>query len=102
MGAEDTCLTAAGDTCWTTAAAACLRNRATSADATSYQRLIPDCKEHFNSSAAPSRLSTAPISHWTTVRFCNGHPGRAARSMSQGLRVLVLPLHSLLARRTGS
>jgi hypothetical protein len=36
------------------------------------------------------RLSTAPISHWTAVRFCNGRPGGAARSMSQGLRVLVL------------
>jgi hypothetical protein len=32
----------------------------------------------------------APISHWTTVGFCNGCPGGAARSMSQGLRVLVL------------
>jgi hypothetical protein len=35
-------------------------------------------------------LSTAPVSHWTTVRFCNGRPG--ACSVSQGLRVLVLTL----------
>src|SRR5262245_2310943 len=33
-----------------------------------------------------------PISHWTTVGFCNGCPGGAARSMSQGLRVLVYVL----------
>jgi len=50
--------------------------------------LIPDCGD-TDSSAAPSAPSTAPISHWTTIRFCNGCPGRAARSMSQGLRVLV-------------
>src|SRR5215831_19833334 len=52
-------------------------------------RLIPDCGD-TDSSAAPSALSMAPISHWTTVGFCNGCPGGAARSMSQGLRVLVL------------
>src|SRR5215471_21275045 len=50
--------------------------------------LIPDCGD-TDSSAAPSALSMAPISHWTTVGFCNGCPGGAARSMSQGLRVLV-------------
>jgi hypothetical protein len=33
------------------------------------------------------RLSEAPISRWTTVRFCNGVPHGV---MSQGLRVLVL------------
>src|SRR5215471_15465931 len=49
----------------------------------------PDCGD-TDSSAAPSALSMAPISHWTTVGFCNGCPGGAARSMSQGLRVLVL------------
>src|SRR5262245_19791274 len=52
-------------------------------------RLIPDCGD-TDSSAAPSAPSATPISHWTTIRFCNGCPGRAARSMSQGLRVLVL------------
>jgi hypothetical protein len=36
------------------------------------------------------RLNMAPTSHWTTVHFCNRCPGGAARSMSQGLRVLVL------------
>ena len=36
------------------------------------------------------RPSKAPISHWTTVRFCNGCPSGGVRSMSQGLRVLVL------------
>src|SRR5262245_27511001 len=36
------------------------------------------------------RPSKAPISHWTTVHFCNGCPSGGARSMSQGLRVLVL------------
>src|SRR5215471_14769849 len=50
--------------------------------------IIPDCGD-TDSSAAPSALSMAPISHWTTVGFCNGCPGGAARSMSQGLRVLV-------------
>ena len=35
-------------------------------------------------------LSQAPISHWITVRFCNGCPGGAHAGMSQGLRVLVL------------
>src|SRR5262249_22277949 len=44
------------------------------------------------------RLSTASISHWTTVRFWNGRPGRAACSMSQGLRVLVLVLTAYLIR----
>ena len=34
-------------------------------------------------------LSQAPISHWITVRFCNGCPGGAHAGMSQGLRVLV-------------
>ena len=29
-----------------------------------------------------SRLSKASISHWTTIRFCNGCPGGGARSMS--------------------
>jgi hypothetical protein len=38
------------------------------------------------------RLSMAPTSHWTTIHFCNRCPGGAARSMSQGLRVLVLHL----------
>ena len=52
------------------------------------EQVIPDCGD-TDSSAAPSAPSTAPISHWTTIRFCNGCPGRAARSMSQGLRVLV-------------
>src|SRR5262245_42569627 len=52
------------------------------------RRLIPDCGD-TDSSAAPSALSMPPISHWTTVGFCNGCPGGAARSMSQGLRVLV-------------
>src|SRR5260370_39116945 len=33
------------------------------------------------------RPSKAPISHWTTVRFCNGCPSGGVRSMSQGLRV---------------
>src|SRR5258708_638487 len=36
------------------------------------------------------RPSKAPISHWTAVHFCNGCPSGGARSMSQGLRVLVL------------
>jgi hypothetical protein len=36
------------------------------------------------------RLRMAPISHWTTVRFCNGCPSGRARSIGQGLRVLVL------------
>jgi hypothetical protein len=36
------------------------------------------------------RPSKAPISHWTSVRFCNGCPSGGVRSMSQGLRVLVL------------
>ena len=36
------------------------------------------------------RPSKPPISHWTTVRFCNGCPSGGVRSMSQGLRVLVL------------
>jgi hypothetical protein len=36
------------------------------------------------------RPSNAPISHWTTVRFCNGCPSDGVRIMSQGLRVLVL------------
>ena len=31
--------------------------------------LIPDCGD-TDSSAAPSALSMAPISHWTTVGFC--------------------------------
>ena len=51
--------------------------------------LIPNCGD-IDSSVPPSRPSTAPISHWTTVRFCNECPGWGARSMSQGLRVLVL------------
>src|SRR5262245_36449567 len=55
--------------------------------------VIPDCGD-TDSSAAPSAPSTAPISHWTTIRFCKGCPGRAARSMSQGLRVLVLDAES--------
>jgi NAD(P)-dependent dehydrogenase (short-subunit alcohol dehydrogenase family) len=50
--------------------------------------VIPDCGD-TDSSAAPSALSMAPLSHWTTVGFCNGCPGGAARGMSQGLRVLV-------------
>src|SRR5262245_49693670 len=37
----------------------------------------------------------APISHWTTVGFCNGCPGGAARSMSQDMRVLVLVTHDI-------
>jgi putative tryptophan/tyrosine transport system substrate-binding protein len=45
------------------------------------------------------RPSTAPISHWTTVRFCNECPGWGARSMSQGLRVLVLVGTGELFRR---
>jgi transposase len=49
------------------------------------QGFIPDCGD-TDSSAPPSALSMAPISHWTTVGFCNGCPGGAARSMSQGLR----------------
>src|SRR5262245_16058943 len=57
--------------------------------------LIPDCGD-TDSSAAPSALSMPPISHWTTVGFCNGCPGGAARSMSQGLRVLVLVVPSQL------
>jgi hypothetical protein len=57
--------------------------------APAWLQLIPDCGD-TDSSAAPSALSMAPISHWTTVGFCNGCPGGAARSMSQGLRVLVL------------
>jgi hypothetical protein len=56
--------------------------------------IIPDCGD-TDSSAAPSALSMAPISHWTTVGFCNGCPGGAARSMSQGLRVLVLEARTL-------
>jgi hypothetical protein len=31
----------------------------------------------------------APMPYWATVRFCDGCPGRGARSMSHGLRVLV-------------
>src|SRR5215813_9898868 len=56
--------------------------------------VIPDCGD-TDSSAAPSALSMPPISHWTTVGFCNGCPGGAERSMSQGLRVLVLVLGPL-------
>jgi hypothetical protein len=41
------------------------------------------------------RLSQAPVSHWITVRFCNGCPGGAHAGMSQGLRVLVLERHQL-------
>src|SRR5262244_1648546 len=62
----------------------------------SEQHLIPDCGD-TDPSAAPSALSMPPISHWTTVGFCNGCPGGAERSMSQGLRVLVL-LHPLRVR----
>ena len=40
--------------------------------------VIPDCKD-TDSSAAPSRLSRAPISHWTAVRFAMDVPvGRHA------------------------
>jgi hypothetical protein len=35
------------------------------------------------------RLSQALISHWNTVRFCNGCPSGSERSMSQALCVLV-------------
>src|SRR5262245_49814588 len=63
-------------------------------DNTNVWRLIPDCGD-TDSSAAPSALSMPPISHWTTVGFCNGCPDGAARSMSQGLRVLVLNPFSL-------
>src|SRR5262245_55521663 len=38
--------------------------------------LIPNCG-NIDSSVPPSRPSTAPISHWTTVRFCNECPSGA-------------------------
>jgi hypothetical protein len=41
------------------------------------------------------RSSAVPISHWTTVRFCNGCPAGIQAGMSQGLRVLVLHVHLL-------
>src|SRR5262245_43283618 len=68
----------------------------------SEQHLIPDCGD-TDPSAAPSALSMPPISHWTTVGFCNGCPGGAARSMSQGLRVLVslVPLPPRAPELTG-
>jgi hypothetical protein len=51
--------------------------------------LIPNCGD-IDSSALRPRPSKAPISHWTTLRFCNECPSGGVRSMSQGLRVLVL------------
>src|SRR5262249_39128473 len=37
--------------------------------------LIPACGD-VDSSAPSSAPSAAPISHWTSVRFCDGCPGR--------------------------
>jgi Pectate lyase superfamily protein len=50
--------------------------------------VIPACGD-VDSSAPWSAPSAAPISHWTSVCFCNGCPGKNAGSMSQSLRVLV-------------
>jgi hypothetical protein len=67
------------------------RLRATlSGGTTRISRVLYQTAETLTHPRHRPRSRTAPISHWITVRFCNGCPSGRARSMSQGLRVLVL------------